>query len=343
MFALFAVGALAVGSRPPQQQRPAMLIGGLILVVLIGLRFRVGCDWSSYEDLLRYSRYASFSSAVDLSDPAFGALNWLIGSFGLGVWAVNLVCAAIFTWGLVSFCRWQPNPPLAMLVAVPYLVIVVAMGYTRQSAALGFIMLALTQFQRGSALGCVIFLIMAVTFHKASVLVLPIFGIGFSRRIMFSVVVYGAISYLLYRLFLEKSVSLLVIGYVKEKYSSSGALIRVFMNVLPAILFISFRNRFDLSYDSRKLWLTFSLVSLAALAFLFYSPSSTAVDRAALFLIPLQVLVLSRLPSAFGRGDRQSMLLIAGVAAYSLAIELVWLNYGQFSVCWIPYRNYLWH
>jgi hypothetical protein len=268
-----------------------MLIGGLILIVLIGLRYRVGCDWSTYQDLLHYSRYASFSAALDLSDPAFGALNWLVGSTGLGVWAVNLVCAAIFTWGLVSFCRWQPNPPLAMLVAVPYLVIVVAMGYTRQSAALGFIMLALTQFQRGSALGVIASLIMAVTFHKAAVLVLPIFGIGFSRRIMFSVVVYGALSYLLYRVFLEKSVTYLVFGYVKEKYSSSGALIRVFMNVVPAILFISFRNRFELSRDSRKIWMMFSLASLAALAVLFYSPSSTydSVYREIALPVPMSV------------------------------------------------------
>jgi hypothetical protein len=183
---------------------------------------------------------------------------------------------------------------------------------------------------------------MAVTFHKAAVLVLPIFGIGFSRRIMFSVVIYGALSYLLYRVFLEKSVTFLVFGYVKEKYSSAGALIRVFMNVVPAILFISFRNRFELSQDSRKIWMMFSLASLAALAVLFYSPSSTAVDRAALFLIPLQVLVLSRVPKVFGGGERQSMLLVVAVVAYSLTIELVWLNYGQFASCWIPYKSYLW-
>jgi len=342
MFALFAVGALAVGSRPQEQQRPAMLVGALVLIGLIGLRFRVGCDWPTYQYLFDFSRYASFSSAVDLSDPAFGALNWLIGSLGLGVWAVNLVCAAIFTAGLVSFCRWQPNPPLAMLVAVPYLVIVVAMGYTRQSAALGFIMFALTQFQKNSPLGVIIFLILAATFHKASVLVLPIFGIGFSRRILFSAIVYGVISYALYRMFLQNSVTFLVFGYVREKYSSSGAFIRVLMNVVPAILFLAFRNRFDLSPDSRKLWLMFSLASLAALAVLFYSPSSTAVDRAALFLIPLQVLVLSRVPKVFGARDRPSMLLVTAVVAYSLAIELVWLNFGQFASCWVPYQNYLW-
>lgn len=339
---LFAVGALAVGSRPPQQQRPPMLIGGLVLIVVIGLRFRVGCDWSTYQDLFHYARYASFSTALDLSDPAFGALNWLVSSIGLGVWAVNLVCAAIFTWGLVSFCRWQPNPPLAMLVAVPYLVIVVAMGYTRQSAALGFIMLALTQFQRGSAKGVIVFLICAILFHKASILMFPFFGLAYGRNLVFSAIVFGILSYAAYRLFVSNSVNLLVYGYIKQEYSSSGAVIRVVMNVVPALLLLGFRNRFGLSRNDRRLWILLSLASLAALILLFVIPSSTVVDRAALFLIPLQVFVLSRVPSALSPKGRHSMLLVAAILVYALAVEMVWLNLGQFSRCWIPYRSYLW-
>lgn len=342
MFALFAVGALAVGSRPPQQQRPAMLIGGLILIVLIGFRFRVGCDWSTYEDLLRYSRYADFSTALGLSDPAFGALNWLVGSIGLGVWAVNLVCAAIFTWGLVSFCRWQPNPPLAMLVAVPYLVIVVAMGYTRQSAALGFIMLALTQFQRGSGVGVIAFLIFAILFHKASILMFPFFGLAYGRSFVFSAIVFGILSYAAYKFFVASSVNFLIYGYIKQEYSSSGATIRVLMNVIPAILLLGFRNRFGLNRNNSRLWIFLSIASLATIVALYISPSSTAVDRAALFLIPLQVFVLSRVPSAFSRQGRHSMLLLAAIITYSLAVEIVWLDFGQFSRCWIPYRSYLW-
>jgi hypothetical protein len=336
------MGALAVGSRPPQQQRPALLVGALILIVLIGLRFRVGCDWETYQDLFDYSRYTSFSTAIDLSDPAFGALNWLAGSLGLGVWAVNLVCAVIFTAGLVSFCRWQPNPPLAMLVAVPYLVIVVAMGYTRQSAALGFIMFALTYYQRGSAPGVIVSLLCAILFHKASILIFPFFGLSYARNLLVSALIFGILSYAAYRLFVSNTVSYLIYGYIKQEYSSSGATIRVLMNVVPAILLIGYRNRFGLNRNNRRLWILLSIASLVAVVMLYLSPSSTAVDRAALFLIPLQVFVLSRVPSAFSPRGRHSMLLVVTVIAYSLAVEIVWLNFGQFSKCWIPYRSYLW-
>lgn len=336
------MGALAVGSRPPQQQRPAMLVGAVILIVLVGLRYRVGCDWQTYQDLFDYSEYSSFSTAIGLSDPAFGALNWLVASLGLGVWAVNLVCAAIFTAGLVTFCRWQPNPPLAMLVAVPYLVIVVAMGYTRQSAALGFIMFALTYYQRGSALGVVGSLLCAILFHKASILIFPFFGLSYARNVLVAGLIFAILSYAAYRLVVSNAVSILIYGYIKQEYSSSGATVRVLMNVVPAILLLGYRNRFGLNRNNWRLWILLSVASLAAVALLYLSPSSTAVDRASLFLIPLQVFVLSRVPSAFSKEGRHNMLLVVAVVAYSFAVEIVWLDFGQFSKCWIPYRSYLW-
>jgi hypothetical protein len=48
----------------------------------------------------------------------------------------------------VSFCRTQPRPWLALTLAFPYLVVVVAMGYTRQGVAIGLEMLALLALER---------------------------------------------------------------------------------------------------------------------------------------------------------------------------------------------------
>ena len=149
-------------------------------------------------------------------------------------------------------------------------------------------------------------------------------------------------SYVAYTMFVNRSINYLIYGYIKQEYSSSGAKVRVLMNVVPALLLIGFRNRFGVGRRNLRIWLLFAVASLAAVVLLYISPSSTAVDRAALFLIPLQVFVLSRIPSAFWSEGRQSMLLVVAIVAYSLAVEMVWLNFGQFSKCWIPYRSYLW-
>ena len=64
-------------------------------------------------------------------------------------------------------------------------------------------------------------------------------------------------------------------------------------------------------------------------------PSSTAVDRLALYVMPLQVAVLSRFPLIFGW--RLGTFI---VVLYSLAIEFVWLNFATHARFWIQYQVY---
>ena len=68
--------------------------------------------------------------------------------------------------------------------------------------------------------------------------------------------------------------------------------------------------------------------------------SSTAVDRLALYLIPLQLFVGSRIPDAslFGIPPTSwNQLLIA----LSLSVLMVWLLFAGHSEYWLPYRNLL--
>jgi hypothetical protein len=81
-------------------------------------------------------------------------------------------------------------------------------------------------------------------------------------------------------------------------------------------------------------------MALAAAIGLFTVASSTAVDRLALYLIPLQLFVGSRLPDTrlFGINASQwnQMLIL-----FSLAVLLVWLLFAGNSHAWLPYRNLL--
>jgi hypothetical protein len=66
---------------------------------------------------------------------------------------------------------------------------------------------------------------------------------------------------------------------------------------------------------------------------------STAVDRLALYLIPMQLFVLGNLPHALSRGGTNRLILNAVIAS-SIAVQFVWLNYAQHAEAWIPYRLY---
>lgn len=341
LFGIFALAAATTDERKRQFGIVSWIAGGIVLVVIIGLRRNVGGDWHAYEAIFRRLSNFDAGNAVLTGDPGYTLLNLLAAYAGLDLWAVNLACAMIFTYGLLRFCRDQSNPLLAVLVAIPYLVIVVAMGYTRQSAALGLVMLALFYHRRGAVLRMTLSLGLAVTFHKSAIIVIPLVALAFSRRRPVTFVLLGVTAGVTYWLLVSSSLDRLVANYVGAGYSSSGAAIRIFMNLIPAALFLIFRGRFTELRDERRLWTIFAIGSFVALVLLYTTPSSTAVDRLSLYLIPLQLFVLSRVPVAFSDGSTPSPIAKIGVIAYSALVQLIWLNFADNARFWIPYHNYL--
>lgn len=167
LFAFFAAGAMfAPPTRLPVQEGPnaairkserppfqyLLVAGTLAMILLIGLRYRVGGDWASYLGIFKFVQRFSLPSALGLGDPGYQLFNWAAHHLGLQIWSVNLVAATFFGWGLYRLCSVQPSPWLAFAVAVPYMVVVVAMGYTRQSMALGVLMAGLARQTRGGSI-----------------------------------------------------------------------------------------------------------------------------------------------------------------------------------------------
>ena len=77
-------------------------------------------------------------------------------------------------------------------------------------------------------------------------------------------------------------------------------------------------------------------------ALLWVSPSSTAVDRVALYWIPLQLFVWSRLPDAMGHAASKSTGWVYAVVVYSATVHFVWLFFAIHAEDWLPYQSYLW-
>ena len=67
---------------------------------------------------------------------------------------------------------------------------------------------------------------------------------------------------------------------------------------------------------------------------LLVSPSSTAVDRIALYMMPLQLIVLPRFVFLFQ--SRQVGRLV--VILYAAAIQFTWLNFATHAQYWVPYQ-----
>jgi hypothetical protein len=340
LFTLFAAGAVQYDRGAQAGPRSALVLGltSLVIALMIGLRYQVGGDWEVYLYIFDENRISSFATILAQDDPGYNALNWLAARLGLEIWASNLVCGALFCWGLITFCKEQPNPWLAVVVAIPYLVIVVAMGYARQGVAIGIIMAAMVAWDKGRLIRFGVYVLVAATFHKTAVAILPLIAMSSTKNRALTgagVLIFGVI---LYRSFLSDHVDRLVTNYVDAEYSSQGAGIRVAMNLVPAAIFLLLQKRFDLTPSQHRMWRYMSFAAFGTLLLLMLLASSTVVDRLALYLIPLQLFVFSRLPIIFGQGGRPNGQMTLLVVAYAALLQFVWLNFAYHAEYWLPYQ-----
>jgi len=282
---------------------------------------------------------------IGWGDPGYNALNWLFAPFLWGIYGVNLLSAVIFAAGLVIFCRFQPRPWLALCLAIPYLVIVVAMGYSRQGVAIGCMMPGLLALERGRLKAFLVAMAAAATFHSTALVMLAFVIpavpgrslVMRSLRFLILLIVGAALVYT----FLAARVESLVDGYIEAEYQSEGATIRVAVNLLPAALLILWPKMFQLSSQQLRLWRAMAYTAIACSVLLVLLPdNSTAVDRISLYIIPLQLVVGSRLPGS-GFFNFKPKILMGLVLCFCISVQFVWLNFASHAGGWLPYANIL--
>jgi hypothetical protein len=348
MFLLAAGYALAFGTRTASlvhgMQSTRLNIAWaavwLALTVLIGYRFEVGGDWFNYLRHLQEARHQDVYSALEKGDPAYRLLNLLAVKQGWGIAGVNLISAFLFSAGLVFFCRGLPRPWLALAVAMPYMVTVVAMGYTRQGVALGLAMLGLVALTRRANVWFAFWVLFAAAFHKSAVLLLPIAALAATHNRYWTALWVAVVSGVAYYLFLQDSVDTLYMNYVEAQYQSEGAFVRAAMNLVPACIYLLLGRRFHMLASEASLWRWFSLISIALFLAVIASPATTAVDRVALYMLPLQLVVFAYLPDVLGTRGVRNTGYTGLVLLYYGAVLFVWLNYATHSFAWLPYRFY---
>lgn len=339
LFAFFALGTLTEQpARPSRGWSPYMLFSGLLIILMVGLRREVGADWITYMRILKVAGHKSLASVISAGDPGYQFLNWLALQFDFGIWFVNLVCAILFTYGLIQLVRTQSHPRSALLISFPYLVIVVAMGYTRQAAALGILMAGLASVLRGGGITrFFIYGFVAGLFHSTAVIIVPMvtMAIGPSRLQGLAAAAFGAAG--LYFAILGDHVTLLINTYARGSiYQSQGAVIRVAMCAIPAIIMFILRRRIDMGEREKSVWTLFSFASLATLAGILLNPTMTAIDRIAIYLIPLQFAVVPRAIRIFFPNPSDKI----SITAWAFLIQFVWLNYAGLRTAWVPYNNF---
>jgi len=345
---LFAYPAILALTAPaqvdPHGQRSAgqkLAAFGFVVfyTLLAALREEVGGDWINYIIIYEDIQLDKLAYALTSTDPLYGLSNWISAQFGMGIYLVNGICGLALVWGVVSATAKLREPWLAITMAVPYLLIVVGLGYVRQGAAIGMLLLAISTFERGQFWRTVFLLLTAIGFHSTAVMVFPLFAWAVSRRHMFLAIFFIALIVTAYFVVVVPRIAQFDAGYLQAEYDSLGASTRVLMSAIPSVLLLLRWRNFGEQLRASSVWVSMGIASIVAFALLAVSPSSTAVDRAALFFSPVQMVVFGEFQALTNLSTRAPLIYRSALIALAAFVQVVWLVFATNAPFWVPYQS----
>lgn len=336
-----ALLALAHPARRTVVAQIVMTVMFVALFLILALR-ETGGDYPTYLNLYDLLSGESLERAVALVEPGYGLLNWLSSQFGWGLYGVNAACALIVLYCLFSAASRERDPLLLLTLSIPYFVIVVAMGYTRQGVAVSLVWLAMVQMREARLGRAALAVAFGACFHFSAfaAMAFPIIAITreqkgltwFASRALLA----GLLFFAARNLF-NDTLDGYASNYLEsDRYESGGAFLRASVTGLAAAVFILKRREFKATYEDYGIWLPFAILALAFVPLSLYA--STPVDRAGLYLFPFQLVSFTRMPRLLWDGRYYTVIRAAVVVNY-LAYFFVWLHLGSYSAeLWVPYK-----
>ena len=316
-------------------RRFGFILFGIVATLMIGLRYEVGGDWGAYLRYVEMAKGIGLLQAMAIHDPGYMVINWLAANAGLGIAGVNLIGGGLFIFGLLRFSGQQPLPLLGVVVAIPFLLIVVGMGYSRQAIALGIVLWAFSTWGQKNFIKYTSLIFFAALFHKSAI-VLFLLGLFINKHNLIAkwLLIVPLLVVISLILFINDSFKSQFNTYViAQSYHSEGALVRVLMNGIPAIILLLLNKQFK-QFEDYRLWQLVSLASLLSIPAAMIL--STFTDRFALYLAPLQMVVYCRLATIMRDDLCRSFVIFITIITYTIVL-FVWLNYASHAKYWIPY------
>ena len=311
----------------------------VFLYVFSAFRFEVGCDWPIYSGdyaLLKYSE----GIAIGLTEPMYAATMKFLIFFDLSYVWVNLIFVSVFFYGISMLAKRQPDPLSILILAFPILIINMPMSGIRQGAAIGVLCIAYMAFIDKKTTKYVLTVLLATLFHTSALIFLllaPFITKELTPKrliIPLLIVVPGAIA-----LILSPLGQIAIYRYVTLDYEAAGAVFRVGLLVISAGIFFLFKEKWEHYFpEDYKLIVLGSLMMVLCLILI---PVSTIIgDRVGYYLIPLQLIIFSRIPYLQIKNFRPFW--IALPYLITILVFVVWTYMStHFDKCYQPYNSWL--
>jgi len=331
---------LSFAALPKKIRNLSLLLVSLIYILFIGLRYEVGPDREAYAYKYEAISSLTLKEAISFTEPGFAMLNWLLAQMNGNIYWVNFIVAVIFVSGLIRFAKTTPLPFIALVSVTPYLVIAIGMSAARQSAAIGLVFHLMASWRQG-LVNKLSLSTLAVSFHYSAVmsLIFVLQSLKMPSWLKGSLLMGGAVA--MYPILnATEAAAKYQHTYLEKNIVSSGALMHASLNAIPAIIYLIYRHKWRSRFGESDLLPMLAVLSIISIFGV--SISSTGVDRLALYLSPIQMMVYGSLPFLFGRKNK--VILSSAIIVLHVVILFVWLNFANHAAeGFVPYNNLIIH
>ena len=316
----------------------------IFLVLVVGLRYQVGGDWGNYLEIYDYFKSLNINDALKVTEPGYAIFNYVSQQLNINdTILVNLCCALIFYYCFYKLSINFVNYWIPLLVSFSYTILVVSMGYTRQSVAIALILLAFSYALFNKKNNFLFLTCIAILFHKTAIFGFTFIPIIYFEKLFkkpfffysYAILSFAALTILLY--FSTLSGDNIYTSQASE-ISSSGALSRIIIHTFSLYFYFLYRNLFINKFPYKYRLFDY-MVLMIIYALCLAIPFSTLADRFNLYLITFDIFVFSLLYPLLSLNNRNIMLAV--ITLINTLVLVVWLNFGTWSHAWLPYQNYI--
>ena len=320
------------------------IILSIILILFVGLRYEVGGDWVPYATIYYEAQFYDLISVINnQQDPLFYVLNYFIALSGFqnGLVFVNITISIFSFFTFYKFINYNKLNFLSFVIFYPFIVIIL-MGFVRQSIALGFLFLILSNNLEKNQKKNFLFAFLASQFHFSGYLLflIPIFVLFTKLQLLLKPLNLFLLVFILFIFYIYVFPIFIFKLWVFDYYidSSMGGLFKNFPILIASSIFIfSFISIFK-EIENRNFYLTLSIFSVLCYLSIFLYGSLS--DRILVYSIPLLILTFSKIHD-FIDLSYLKILYYFSIITFFLLFMIVWLSFSNSSDAWIPYNLYL--
>ena len=314
------------------------------LILFMGMKYHVGGDWGTYIEFFNKSTQTTKFSFSD--DLGFLFLNIFFKKINFDFYIINIFSAVIFIYGTHSIAKYYENYWLFFLILLPYFILVIGMGYTRQSISIGLALFSISLFYKRITLQRIllyyVIIAIAMTFHKSVIILLPlpIFFLKINiRNLLLLVSLLYLLFFIFYSIILNDTILERLRYFFKSEYSSMGAYFRSMILSAAALFYLILGKFFSKKKQINIINKFISIYILFISLILFISPSTVIFDRLLVYFYVIIPTIICELLEKIS-DNNQKLFIYLFISALGLLFLWLWLLFADNSFSWIPYRTY---